>query len=270
MPVRHTEQSHSPVSIDAEFIRRLRNLVDIARSHIIADIASRTGINADYLKSFSDGSEANSEKERNAISELRRLDSLKIKIRYNGTKHFTTSSFDEAINILEEEYGNCDQFDMDYGYRYDTLVGIDLDDKYDEITYNIIGERTFVDDMQRRVTEFIRESKPNYWPLYSRSADKHLSLLAALSLAVLFIMLAAKFRTQLGWPIEAILPLSGIPFFFSLVFLTRYIQKQYRKTFPFIQIEFGNQKRRRDGSKSATAFLVAGIFLPIVLSIIGF
>lgn len=272
MTLRHAETLHTPLSVDSDFIDRLKSLVSFAREGLYESIAERHSLSIEDVRLLTAGVRVGdlNAAQVSASDDIRYYDRLSIKLRYRGTKQLTAQNLDEAVEYLRDEFGVCDQLNIVFGHTGAVHLEIDIDDKYESITYDIRASRILADTLQKRVVEMIKESAPAYPILHARSMNGALYIFVAVSVSAAYLIIMFKMQPYLAISKASIIALIGIPFFAAITVVAGPVISQYRKTFPITQFEFGNQKKRRDASKTATGFLVAGIALPIVLKVIGF
>jgi len=270
MSVKHSDTLHTPISVDVPFIERLRALVTIARDRVMSDTSTKTGVSTKRIQEILDGSEPTDAAERAAKTTYDNANRLYIKLAYKGSKQLYANSIDECVEFLKDEFGLCQQFYLRYGEITGIQIELDFDDRFSMTTYEVRGDRQFIDTLHRRVVELIAESAPDHAMLHRKGVDIILMFLAAFSAAFIYLRLAYEFRSEIGLSFDKIVPTASVPFFLALSTFSSPLIRQYRKTFPLIQFEFGNQKKRRDASRKATFALLSAIVAPIVLSLIGF
>jgi len=270
MSVKHAETLHTPISVDAPFIERLRALVAIARKRVLNDTSITTGVSIERIQEISNGSEPIDAAERAARTTYDNANRLYIKLAYKGSKQLYANSIDECVEFLKDEFGLCQQLYLRYGEITGTQIELDFDDRFSMTTYEVRGDRQFADTLHIRVVELIRECAPDYAMFHRKFFDIVLMFLTAFSASFIYLRLAYEFHSEIGLTFDQIAPTVSIPFFLGLATFSGPLIRQYRKTFPVVQFEFGNQKKRRDASRKATFALLSAIVAPIVLSLVGF
>lgn len=261
-----------PVSVDADFFQKIESLYSLSVAQKANDLSRSLGMSPGDVEAIIRGTDfaGSGNVEERLKAQILRESSLDINIKFEGKRKFGVSKIQDAISILNEEGGQVSEFRIEYGSVIDQYWNIDLDNKYSQNSYEVRGDRVYVDLITGRIVQLLTESEPNYSILHRSWFPTFFRITFSLSISVLYVYIVVRFKSHWAVDYKNLLPLVGFPFFASLTFLADPLVKRVERTYPFCQFEFGQQKKRRDAGRSLTIAIICSVVIPIILSIFGF
>jgi hypothetical protein len=288
-----TQQSggtKDPISIDAEFFKRLKVIVDQVIDIEVRQIAENHKVSVAYVEKIARGEDVrlpakrrrrsvagDTRKEIDEIEEQYKLSSIKLEARYlrvhfdlkyNNGYTFQTDDLEQLIELLETEADEPNSLSIHAGGNAGPSVWLHLGEVGNVARYTIKGVRRDVEHTAVGIRNLMRASVPPHSWLHQAWPRYIITTLAILSFCTAYLAVVDRFAPSLGpGGVSALIGFTWVPGWLGFL-AAQAPMKRMRRAFPTCQFEFGPEKRRRATYRSIIWGSLSVILVPLALALL--